>query len=221
MKNSVTKFLNTFRNILDQNKKFLTYSLGIEFQKQAILDLERLQKRTVKIKNKMIVKKDEESSNILLSLESLLGCCINELRMLVFLKNDQMRKAWESLVLAQHCLRTAFQANDIILKFDGNTYLKKLALLEKLFFPPQTFTSIGAVFEKSECSICNKEYGSCNHVKGRPYMGSICYEKMTKLKEMLGLSIVDDPGSKMNRVIAVCEDDGWRDLLTWRIAKKV
>lgn len=219
MNNRVSKFLQNFKEVVEENQKFLFYTRGIEFQRKAIVELESLMKRILKLKEKMIKKKDEESSNILLSLENLLGVYINELKMLIFLKEDNMDKAWESLVKAQYSLRSSFQANDIVLSFDGRNYVQKLFLIEKLFFPPMVFQSIGAIVESSKCSICNKEYGMCVHVKGRPYMGRLCYRIVTKIKEMREVSLVDDPGNKMCRVTAFGDKDSWRDILTWRIVK--
>ena len=54
----------------------------------------------VGLKEEMIEATDEESANTLLSLEYLVNTHINELEMLVFLKEDKMDDAWEALVKA-------------------------------------------------------------------------------------------------------------------------
>jgi len=219
MKGKLSTFLKVFNNIVEKNLKFLIFTRGIEFQKQAIVELESLLKKTSKLKRKMIKDKDEEASNILLSLENLVSVYINELKMLVFLKEDDMNKAWVSLVEAQHSLTTAFQANDIVLNYNGENYLEKLELIEKAFFPHQTFSSIEAKVESSNCSICGHEYGECAHVVGRPYMGQICYRIFTKM-DFEGLSIlVENPADKRCRITEFSDDNGYmRDVLTWRIA---
>lgn len=219
MNSKVSMFLKLFKNIVEQNQKFQVFTRGIEFQRKALDELELLQKRGTKLKQKMIRNEDEESSNVLLSLENLLDAYINEIKMLIFLKEDKMDKAWESLVTAQMSLRASFQANDIVESFNGNNYLQRLLFVEKLFFPKQTFMSIGGVIESSKCSICGQGYGTCTHVKGRPYMGKICCEIITKIKDMREVSIVDEPGNKMCRVTEFSDNNSWRDILTWRIVK--
>ncbi len=215
MKSKVSAFLPVFNNVVGQNEKFRVFTRGIEFQKKAIDDLKLLQKKTVRLKEKMMEKKDEESSNILLSLENLLGAYIAEIETLISLKEDKMDKAWDSLVTAQMSLRTSLQANDIALSYDGNGYVNRLLLLEQLLFPKQVFMSMGGISEGSECSICSQQYGTCTHLKGKPYMGQICYEKITRYRAE-EVSIVDEPGNKMCRVQGFSEGGSWRDVLTWR-----
>jgi hypothetical protein len=221
MKSKLSIFLRVFNNIVEKNLAFLFFTRGIEFQKQAIVEFESLLKKTSKLKRKMIEDGNEEASNILLSLENLVRTYINELKMYVFLKEGDMSNAWVSLVEAQHSLTTAFQANDIVLKYDGEKYLERLELLEKAFFPPQTFNSIEATVQSSKCSICGQEYGDCTHVIGRPYMGQICYRIFAKV-QYEGLSIlVENPADKRCRITEFSDDNGYmRDALTLRIANQ-
>jgi hypothetical protein len=171
------------------------------------------------MKKALIKQKQEKLSNELLSLENLLSAYISELQMYVYLKEDDMNRAWGSLVDAQFALRTAFQADDIVLKYRGEEYWQKLELIEKSFFPHQTFDSIEAKVESSICSICRSEYGTCDHVVGKPYMGEICYRELKKM-EFKGLSIlVKTPASKHNRITQISDNGYMRDILTWRIAK--
>jgi hypothetical protein len=219
MSTKFTSFNKVFNNILENNLRVLYFSRGIEFQKQALSDLKSLLKKTVALKKTMIAQKDENLSNLLLSLENLLTANINELEMYVNLKEDKMNEAWASLVNAQSALRTAFQAHDIVLKYNGESYSQKLYLLEKSFFPHQTFNSIEAIVTNSECSICHSEYGTCDHIIGKPYMGEICHRIITKV-EFKGLSILTDrePASKHHRITQVSDNGYMRDILTWRIA---
>jgi hypothetical protein len=221
MKSKVSIFLKVFKEVTERNKKFLFYTRGVEFQKTAIAELEVVFKRAVKLKNAAIKNNDEESANFLLSLEGLVGAYINELKMLVYLKEDNSNKAWESLVNAQSSLRLAFQANPVGSTLEGEDYVQKLAFIEKLFFPPQMFFSIGGVVSLAECAICGQEYGTCNHIKGKAYMGQICHRVIKEFKEANDVSLVTAPANKMCRVTNLTSDDGmWRDFLTWRAATK-
>lgn len=217
MRKEVEAFLSIFKEVAGRNKKFLFYTRGIEFQKEAITELESLLKRTSDLKKKMIEDVDEDSSNILLSIENLIMAYLNELKMLIFLKEGMTGEAWKSLVEAQAALRSSFRASAIASSLEDETYTQKLHLIEHLFFPPQMFNSIAAIIERSECSICGQEYGSCNHVKGRPYMGQLCHRKITKAK-IVEVSVVDIPANKMCRIDKFTDDNGnWRDFLTWRL----
>jgi hypothetical protein len=52
--------------------------------------------------------------------------------------------------------------------------------------------SIGAVVRRSRCSICDKDYVSCNHVGGREYDGVQCRVHLDEL-DPAEISIVKDP----------------------------
>lgn len=221
MNPKVSEFLEKYHSAMSEYGRFLFYSRGIEFQKYSIEKLTAFRKALVGLKEEMIEATDEESANTLLSLEYLVNTHINELEMLVFLKEDKMEDAWEALVKAQYSLRASFQASDIVLELNGYNYMNKLHLIEKLFFPPQTFTSIELVVEKIQCSICNKEYGSCNHVVGKPYNGRLCHKVITKIKEAKGLAILvnREPGNKLCRITSLSDEGHWRNIMTWRITK--
>jgi len=197
------------------NLKFLYFTRAIEFQKNAVIDLESLLKRTISWKKKMISKKNEKISNQLLSL---LSAYISELEMYVALKEQRMDDAWDSLVNAQDAMHTAFQSDEIVEKYDGNAYPQKLLQIEKSFFPHLTFNSIEAKADYSDCSICGKRYGTCTHLVGKPYMGEICYQIPRNI-EFTGLSLIidADPGSKHHRITEVSDNGYMRNVLTWQI----
>lgn len=218
MNNEVITFIEKFKSIINEKRKFLYYTIGTEFQLTSIKDLDELMKDLVILKEKMIDIQNEESANTMLCLECILSAYINEFRMLILLKGDKTDKAWEALVQAQMSLMDSLKASDFADNFDVENHLQKLLLIEKLFFPPQTFNSFEGLASSSTCSICNQKYGTCNHLKGKPYMGKLCHE-IIKLKEIKGASIVDIPGNKMCRVHAFLDKEGWRDVLTWRITK--
>jgi hypothetical protein len=222
MSSKLKTFNSVFNNVVAKNLKFLYFTRAIEYQKDAISDLKSLLKRTSSLKKKIISQKNEELSNQLLSLQSLLIAYISELEMYVSLKDQRMDDAWESLVNAQDAMRTAFQANEIVEKYNGDAYLQKLEQIEKSFFPHQTFNSIEAKAEYSDCSICGKKYGTCNHLVGKPYMGEICYQIPRKI-EFTGLALIinADPGSKHHRITEVSDNGYMRNFLTWRISNKV
>jgi hypothetical protein len=217
MRNEISDFLREFEKTIKENQKFIYLVRGIELQKDSLSHLEAFLKKAVELKETMIKVSDEESANTMLGLEEYLAAYASELRMLICLKEDKMEEAWEQLVNGQMFLRSSLQASNITLQFGGNNYVQKLTLIEKLLFPPQTFFSIGATAASSQCSICGKEYGECDHLVGKPYMGKLCYRIITKIKEMKEVSIVNDPGNKLCRVTSISDGDHARNFMTWRI----
>src|SRR5260370_5588842 len=85
-------------------------------------------------------------------------------------------------------------------------YAAHLAALEEHIFPNHGFYSIGEIVKTSECSICGQEYGACDHLIGKPYMGKICNQRVTEY-ELEEVSIVTNPGNKHCRVISFTDDD--------------
>jgi len=220
MNDKVSKFLVDFEKSINENMKFLYYTRGIEFQRNSVTELEALVKKLVKLKEDMIQIQDEESANTMLGLEEYLNVYINELKMLIFLKEDKMNDAWQSLIKAQYSLIFSLQASNIALRFGAKAHSQRLFLIEKLFFPPQTFLSSGFTAYSSKCSICNQEYGQCDHVVGKPYMGKLCHRIITNVKEVREVSIVDEPANKLCRVTSFLDNGLWRNLMTWRTEKK-
>ena len=156
----------------------------------------------------------------MLSLENLIDAMINELKMWIALKEDNPNEAWDFLINAQSAVRTAAQAHSIAIDLNAEGYANKLHLLEKLLFPPQMFFSPGLIIEKAECSICGKEYGECEHIVGKAYMGKMCYKIITKIKEMKEVSIVEEPANKHARMLQFTDEGVTRDFMTWRRIEK-
>jgi hypothetical protein len=150
----------------------------------------------------------------MLSYEEMTKALIYELQMWIALKDDDPEAAWDLLVDAQMAIITAMQAHTIADHLEG--YAVHLSALEEHMFPNHGFSSIGAIVWKSECSICGQEYGECDHLKGKPYMGKICLERVIEA-ELEEVSIVTNPGNKHCRIISFTDGDITRDTLTWRV----
>jgi hypothetical protein len=97
---------------------------------------------------------------------------INELNMWIALKEEKYAKAWDFLVEAQMAATNAMQAHCIADHLES--YVVRLSAVEEIIFPNHGFLSIGAIVQKSECTICGQEYGTCDHLVGEPYMGELC-----------------------------------------------
>jgi len=53
--------------------------------------------------------------------------------------------------------------------------------------------SVGCAVEKAVCSICGRELGSCEHVKGRVYDGKLCWGELTGARDAYEWSFVAVP----------------------------
>jgi len=213
-------FLKEFNEVIGECEKFCFMSRGKEFQQEAVKKLVRLKQKAISLKEQMMKVKDENSANAMLSLENLIDAKISELEMWIAFKENNPNKAWDFLINAQSAVRTAAQAHNIAIDLNAEAYASKLHLLEKFLFPPQIFLSPSFVIEKAECSICGSEYGECKHIVGKPYMGKMCYIKITKIKERKEVSIVEEPANKHARVFQFTDEGVTRDFMTWRRIEK-
>ena len=220
MDKEVESFLKEFIEVIRECEKFCFMSRGKEFQQEAVKKLTTFKQKVTSLKEQMIKVKDEDSANTMLSLEDLIDAMINELKMWIALKDDDPNEAWDFLINAQSAVRTAAQAHSIAIDLNAEGYANKLHLLEKLLFPPQMFFSPGLIIEKAECSICGKEYGECEHIVGKAYMGKMCYKIITKIKEMKEVSIVEEPANKHARMLQFTDEGVTRDFMTWRRIEK-
>ncbi len=216
MNKEVESFLKKFSEVIRECEKFCFMSRAKGFQLEAVKELTTLRQEAISLKEQMIKVKDEDSANTMLSLENLIDAMINELEMWVALKEDNPNKAWDFLINAQSAVRTSAQAHSIAIDLNAEGYANKLHLLEKLLFPPQMFFSPSFIIEKADCSICGKEYGECEHIVGKAYMGKMCYRILKKVKEIKEASIVEEPAHKHARMLQFTDEWVTRDFMTWR-----
>lgn len=180
-----------------QNKSIFTR--GIELQKEEIEFLEKYKNKLSSFKSYFVDKQLEYESNLIFCFEESVRTIQLELTMIVNLKEDKMSIAWDNLVDAQ------VSASNVVSNHpkghDLEGYLDKLRSYEIILFPKMMFASIGGIIKKSECSICNDNYGKCNHIKGKVYMGEMCCRIITEMK-LEEASIVENPANKHCRVLS-------------------
>jgi hypothetical protein len=213
----VQSLLDGFNSVTKRAEKFNCFVRGAEFQKDAIQELKAFIPRAEELKRCLAKRGEADSANFLLGLISILNALEQELEMILALKNDNPDAAWSCLVSAQTFISTAMKAHTSFEYLHG--YLGKLDAQEKIFFPPQTFCSPGLIVRKSKCSICNSDYGECEHIKGTAYNGELCV-RIIEQAELLEMSIVEEPANKHARAYSLSEKGEDRDIMTWRIRKK-
>jgi hypothetical protein len=215
MNKKINIFQNEFNEIAEECQKFCFMSRAKEFQLEASKKLDTLRENAAGLKEQMIALMDEDSANAMLSFEEMITALVNELKMWTALKEDNPNAAWDFLINAQGAARTAMQAHEVACCLEN--YIERLYMLERLLFPPQIFFSLNVVIEHSKCSICEQEYGECDHVVGKAYMGKMCVRIITDIKELKEVSVVQEPANKHARVQTITDGDVTRDFLTWRV----
>jgi hypothetical protein len=214
----VEQFKHEAQEKLQDLSRFNYFTRGIEFQYDSADSLRRLRERCIALKKEGASKELEQLANDLLYWDLVLEAVEDEFRMWIALKEDKTADAWDHLVEAQCNIEQAMRLKNTELNLDS--YLKKLLLEENLLFPSQLFASVGFVVKEATCSICGSVYGTCDHIKGRVYMGEVCSRIISKaqLKEV---SLVADPANKHCRILSVTDETGQsRDFLTWRIIEE-
>jgi hypothetical protein len=214
----IEKFISHFNAVVVEDcERFTVFARGIEFQKESIEKLERLKNEILDIKARIVKRADNDSANFILGLSCAASALIEELKMIVALKEDRANDAWDNLIEGQGHISTAIKAHDNFRYLEK--YADKLSVIEQLLFPQQSFCSPGMIVRESECSICKQDYGECDHIKGKAYMGELCV-RIIKKAEFRELSLVKNPANKHARALHFADKEGNRDMMTWRIKKE-
>lgn len=81
---------------------------------------------------------------------------------------------------------------------------KQLQALE-ILYPYRIFASIEAIYGRTKCSICKKSIDSfdCPHIAGELYRGRMAYGIVEEIKELLSVSLVENPANKRCTIGAI------------------
>lgn len=213
MNNPSPDFIKEYKDTINKYGKYCYYTIARELKIEAINQLNLLMAKTTSLKVEAKENAVEESANKLLSMEKTVQAIIYELEMWVALTGNKPEKAWTALMCAQTSIEDAVKAHDDGIKLEN--YIERLIVMEKLLFPPQIFTSMGAIIKRSTCSICKTKYGECNHLQGRVYMGEICLRQIDEL-EHIETSVVPNASNKHCRMVTIFDEGVTRDSMTWR-----
>lgn len=185
-------------NLIKEKSRYLYITRDQVILEEQISLLKETEKDIIEMKEKYISERNEEQANLWLSLECMVKVLINGLMMFVLLKKGDPDNAWNSLIDAQNNAHWSIIACEFDREFQ-QAYLNHFDQLEKWLFPPQTFVSPSMRVELSECSICKKNMLDCDHIRGQCYMGQICTEVVTKIKQFNHLAMVSNPADKKCR----------------------
>lgn len=214
MTQKLPKAALAFNSMVKEVEVLLSIARSGELQREACKTLDSQAKKLAAEKAKAIAARDEPLANLLLGCQCVNNSLLAELRMYVLLKEEKPDEAWDQLVLAQDGAIDATRAHP------GFSHLvhrnEKLEAIENLVFPPQVFISSGFIAANQECSICGAEYGECDHLLGKPYMGKFCYVIARNLS-VDHVAIVNSPADKRCRVQSFSVDGGNRNRMTWLV----
>lgn len=217
MKRPVESFRDHFNDVIERVQRFAIFVRGKEFQEESIKTLEELLSECTTSKDRAIAERLEDDANAYLAFEYMAKSLIEEFHFYLALKADDPDVAWDHLINAQSAAAEAMQSHAVASHLDG--YISRLHALEGLLFPQPLFFSTGFIVKESECNICGAEYGECNHIKGRPYMGKLC-ARIIKEADIQEVSVVSDPADKHCRAFHYTENGIERNVFTQRVINK-
>ena len=220
MSKTISELMGAFDSLAESAQTLAFAPRGLELQQVMCQELDEFLAEIATAKTAAVARSDESDANYALAMELSLKSIWHELQMWICLKTDAGERAWDNLVEAQyHCMR----AIDVREQLEGfgaaerlENLLSKLLFIERAVFPPQMFQSVGGVIARRVCSICQRPYDECEHIKGRAYMGEMC---VTRIEEMHleEVSFVTEPANKHCRVTHFSDTTGKRNKMTWRV----
>jgi len=189
-----------------------------DLQQTACQKLAALLKRIEALKQAAAERSDENMANTLLGYECAVAFVNASISMWILLKEGRPDDAWRRLVEAQQFVADAVRAHPGFAHME--IHGRRLRAIEELIFPPQNFTSLGMIVRKRMCSICDEEYGECDHLVGRPYMGRLCRTVVTEIEHVDHLALVSEPANKNARIVEFSVQGGRRNKMTWKVTSE-
>jgi hypothetical protein len=124
---------------------------------------------------------------------------MDELEMWLALQNNEIPSAWDAFCSAEgRATRVAAWLPDHSL---ARQRVRHLAEVERVVFPHQPwFLSSGLIVSKETCTICNSDYGTCKHLAGEIYNGTLAWRRADQIQEALHLAFVREPSNKRCRI---------------------
>ena len=209
----VENLIEEFNRIISNSENIAIFTRDIDLQKEEKETLNAFIQKTETIRKSKAKNYSEPELNLILCMIISAEALLNEISMLINLKEGNMDAAWNHLIYAQN--KTFIVACNYPLKNENELegYLSRLDAYEKLIFPKMMFASIGGIMRKSKCSICKNDYEECDHVKRKMYNGELCVREIHKI-ELEEISIVEKPANKLCRITTIQRNGKNVDVLT-------
>lgn len=188
--------IEEFNRVISKSENIAIFTRDIDLQKEEKETLKAFIQKTEIIRKSKIKSFSEPELNLILCMIFSAEALLNEISMLINLKEGNMNVAWNHLIYAQN--KTSIVACNHPLNNENNLkgYLARLDTYEKVIFPKMMFASTGGIIRETKCSICKDDYEECDHMKGKMYNGVLCVREIHKI-ELEEVSIVDKPANKL------------------------
>jgi hypothetical protein len=190
-------------------------SVGSELQADGINRLAALHEQVGKLWGRSRTRRRDDDAALAFACLRFIGGTASLLRMWLWIKQDDMAAAWDSLVDAQDEIECGLRFLDWP---EMHNAYGVLLMLEKGLFPRQQFVSPSLVFEYALCTICGGVYGDCGHVVGRLYAGQMCSMSPKNFTTFDHVAFVEHPYDKGCRVTEMQSGDRMVCALTRRDA---
>ncbi len=184
--------------LLKKQQKYLYIARDRSIFQTQSTEMKSLLKEIKGKKEEFIQQQNEKESRKWLSIENCCLSIIEGLSLFIDLKDNKPDSAWDHLITAQNHASWTNREYDLGGDFQKN-YIYHFNNIEKIIFPPVTFVSAKFTSVHSKCSICDKEYSECDHIRGEVYMGRSCAEICTEMKDFEHVAVVSEPDDKKCR----------------------
>ncbi len=214
MTTRLENFQNHFNDVIESVQKYAILVRGRIFQETSIQTLQLLLAECSQNKSEAIKKSQEDAANAFLVLECRAQALMEEFKFYLALKDDRIDEAWDNLINAESFAASAVKTQKVSGPVEN--YINRLHLFEELLFPKPMYLNSAIIIDKSVCSICGTDYGDCDHVIGRAYMGELC-ERVIRKFRVKDVSGVSDATDRHWRALYSLEGDKRRSAFSHQI----
>jgi hypothetical protein len=205
---SLAKFIEEFNETVSFANNTNFFVRDIELQKKVKDKLGLLKRKIKAIKYEAIKSNDSRIANMFFHFQCVVNSFISIFEMWIFLKEGKNREAWSSLIDSQEYIFVALRITNS--HFGLREYLENLEKIETTIFPKfPVYNSVAFVeADSGQCSICKSSYGSCEHVEGYVYLGSLCQRINRRPIEFNHTALVEVPRDRRCIITKFTESDG-------------
>jgi hypothetical protein len=123
-----------------------------QHQELAIENLKILQDYAEEVKKEAALNGHPNDANLILSISCMVSALIEELSLIISLKENRPNDAWDNLISANNRAQAALRAHPVADKLGSNEFIDRMTVYENLLFPEPVFVSPAFEIGERECS---------------------------------------------------------------------